>query len=215
MPEGAAPGHVVGPNAILQTAEALRAEGGAPLARAVFDRAGLGPMLDAPPTAMVPERDAAALHRAVAETLAPERAAAVAQEGGRLTGAYILAHRIPAPAQRLLRALPAALAGPLLLSAIRRHAWTFAGSGRVTIGWRPMDLVITANPLATPGCPWHRAVLQTLFRRLVAPDIRVVETACCAYGAAACRFEMRRGGAGPLTRPEARPEGDWESGARG
>lgn len=193
MPDGADPVHVVGPNAILQMAAALCAEGGETLAREVFGRAGIAPMLDVPPASMVAESDAARLHRAVAATLEPERAAAVARESGRLTGEYILAHRIPAGARRMLRALPAAVSGPMLLTAIRRHAWTFAGSGRVTTGKRPMMLGIAANPLATPGCPWHRAVLQTLFRSLVAGDMTVEEAGCCARGAAACRFFMRRG----------------------
>jgi len=188
----------VGPNAILQTAEALRAEGGERLAREVFGHAKLDIMLDMPPVAMVAESAAVRLHRAVAHTLAPDRAAAVAWMAGCRTGDYILAYRIPAHAQRVLRALPAALAGPMLLWAIRHHAWTFAGSGCVTTRTRPMALIINANPLATPGCPWHRAVLESLFCRLVAPDIRIHETECCARGGTACRFHVRRWGTRPL-----------------
>ena len=186
---------VVGPNAILQTAEALRAEGGEAMARRVFAAASLDHMLDTPPQVMVDEGAALALHRAVARDLPPDRAEAVARDGGRRTGLYILSHRIPGKAQKVLRLLPPRFAGPILLRAIRHHAWTFAGSGVVTTATRAeMHLTIRANPLATPGCPWHRAVLETLFQGLVAPDISVAEDTCCARGARACRFVIRRGG---------------------
>ncbi len=185
---------VIGPNAILQTAEALRAEGGEAMARRVFAAAGLAHMLDASPQVMVDEAAALALHKAVARALPPDRAEAVARDGGRRTGLYILAHRIPQRAQKVLRLLPPPVAGPILLGAIRHHAWTFAGSGTVETATRPeMHLTICANPLATPGCPWHRAVLETLFQSLVAPDISVTEDTCCASGARACRFVIRRG----------------------
>lgn len=189
--------YVVGPNAILQTAEALRSDGGETLTRHVFASAGLEDMLDHPPADMVDQASAAALHRAVARLLPASRAKAVARDAGCRTGDYILAHRIPANAQTVLRLLPAFLAAPVLLRAIRQHAWTFAGSGRVTTrAGSEMSLTISDNPLATPGCPWHGAVLETLFRQLVAPDIKVSETTCCAHGDTACRFVFRRGGAG-------------------
>lgn len=181
---------VVGPNAILQSAAALRAEAGEPLVQRVFAQAGLDHMLLHPPDKMVAERDAAALHRAMGETLDWDRALAVARDAGRLTGEYILAHRIPPRAQAVLRALPRALAGPVLLMAIRRHAWTFAGSGAVSITAYPMTLTITANPLAVPGCPWHCAVLQTLFRRLVSERIEVHASARKVSGDTESRFHF-------------------------
>ena len=189
--------HVIGPNAILQTAHALRAEGGEALTRQVFASVGLVDMLDHPPADMVDQASAAALHCAVARLLPDDRAMATARDAGCRTADYILAHRIPARAQTVLRLLPAGLAAPILLRAIRQHAWTFAGSGQVrTRMGAEMSLTITDNPLATPGCPWHSAVLETLFRQLVAPDIEVRETTCCARGDAACRFVFRRDRAG-------------------
>jgi divinyl protochlorophyllide a 8-vinyl-reductase len=50
---------------------------------------------------------------------------------------------------------------------------------------------IGANPIATPGCPWHRGVFQVLFRSLVSPGAAIAKTGCCALGDAACRFEIR------------------------
>ena len=59
----------------------------------------------------------------------PVRGASRAKPAPR-TGDYLLAHRIPKPVQALLKRLPAPLAARVLLAAITRHAWTFAGSGR-------------------------------------------------------------------------------------
>jgi divinyl protochlorophyllide a 8-vinyl-reductase len=57
----------------------------------------------------------------------------------------------------------------------------------------PAWFEIAGNPLAVPGCDWHCAVLETLFRRLVHKRSTVRETACCARGDPACVFviEMR------------------------
>jgi len=182
---------VVGPNAILQTAAALEAQGGRALARQVFDMAGLGALLDDPPAEMVPEEKAAALLRVLHAVLPPWIARRISREAGRRTGAYILQNRIPKPARAVLRLLPARLAAPLLLRAVAAHAWTFAGSGRVEIvSGSPAQLMIRDNPLAVAGSDWHRAVLETLFRDLVHPRARVVQTACCATGDAACTFEI-------------------------
>jgi len=183
----------VGPNAILQSRAALEALGGADLAGQVFAEAGLAAMLGAPPAGMVAEADAAALHRAIVRVLPPDGALAVARDAGTRTGRYILAHRIPAPVRALLRVLPGPLSSRLLLMAIERHAWTFAGTGRVRARpGRPMVIEIAGNPLATPGCPWHVAVFETLFRALVAPGARVTHPECGARGGALCRFEIAR-----------------------
>lgn len=181
----------VGPNAIIQMAAAIRAALGEAAARRAFAAAGLAPWLDTPPQQMVDEGAAAALHRAVAQGFAPETARSLAGEAGRLTAEYLLAHRIPRVAQWLLRRLPAPLAARLLLQAIARNAWTFAGSGRFSARpGRPCVIEIAQNPLSTPGDPWHRAVIEHLFRALVSPRARARVTACCADGARACRIEI-------------------------
>jgi divinyl protochlorophyllide a 8-vinyl-reductase len=152
--------------------------------------------LDAPPSdkGLMPEHPAARLHRAVRDHLGPA-APWVLAEAGRATADYILAHRIPRPAQRLLRALPATLAAPLLKSAITRNAWTFAGSG--TFSTAPgLVFQIARNPLVKgesadrPLCHWHCAVFERLFRTLVDDRLRAQETGCCACGDPACRIEL-------------------------
>jgi divinyl protochlorophyllide a 8-vinyl-reductase len=187
-----ATGAVIGPNAVLQHAAVIRRHGGEPRLAALMAAAGLTrlPRGDA----MIPEGEAAALHRAL--RAAPD-AEDLEREAGTANADYILAHRIPQAAQRLLKAFPAALAAPLLARAIERNAWTFAGSGHFTRhgAW---TFTLRDNPLvrgetaAMPLCVWHAAVFERLYRVLVAPDCRCRETACAAMGAPECRFEIRR-----------------------
>lgn len=179
----------VGPNAALQLMEALRAEGGAAFARQVFAEAGRADWIDAPPRTMIPQEAAAALFQAV-RRVAPSRADLILAEAGRRTADYLLAHRIPAPAQRALRLLPPRLAIRLLLIAVGKHAWTFAGSARFLAKAERGELGVTleGNPLATPGCPWHEAVFTRLFQRCGAPDVRVVHAECEGRGHTRCRF---------------------------
>ncbi|MCU0802464.1 MAG: hypothetical protein MUD11_11940 [Rhodobacteraceae bacterium] len=105
----------------------------------------------------------------------PARADALLAAAGLAVGDYILAHRIPPLAQRVLRLLPAALSARLLARAIARHAWTFAGS-------------LLPGACDHPACHWHAAVFARLYQRLVWPDAAVTETHCAARGDATCRF---------------------------
>ncbi|RVT52573.1 bacteriochlorophyll 4-vinyl reductase [Rubrivivax albus] len=188
----------IGPNAITRVAEAL----GPVRAPPVFRHAGLAAYLQSPPQAMVDEREVIALHAALRADLGDAEARRVADDAGRRTAAYLLAHRIPAAAQRLLKVLPAGMAARALLRAIGGHAWTFAGSGRFLARFtgdraRPVVLTIAHNPLcrgvhsAEPACDYYRAVFEWLFRALVHPGARVVEAACEACGDPACVFEVR------------------------
>lgn len=191
MLDATEPAHRIGPNAITQVAASLRALHGEPVAQRVFGAAGLSGLLDRPPERMTDERAVALLHRTLHALLPEEDAAEVATEAGRRTADYLLANRIPRPVQWLLRALPARLAAPLLLRAISRNAWTFAGSGHVFVTpGNPSVIEIEDNPVATAPCHYHIAVLQRLFATLVHPRAEVRETMCCASGAAACRFAI-------------------------
>jgi divinyl protochlorophyllide a 8-vinyl-reductase len=184
----------IGPNAILQYLPVLDAEIGQAGRADMLARLGIA-VPDG--STMVPEAPAASLHRAVRDECGA-RAAGMAARAGRLTGAYILAHRIPAPAQAALRAMPARLAAKALSRAIAQHAWTFAGSGRFTVR-SPWSFAIADNPLIgdetapEPLCHWHAAVFETLYRRLVHHSARCRETACSAAGASTCCFEIAHG----------------------
>lgn len=205
MGGGAAPGGGgrIGPNAITQVAAALEEMAPPDDIDALFDAAGLAAYRRAPPAGMVAEQEVAALHRALRARLDPARRRMVAWEAGRRTGDYLLAHRIPRPARWLLRALPPRLASRTLLAAIRRHAWTFAGSGQIAArGGRPVRIALAGCPLCrglqaeAPACTYFAATFERLFAALVHPRARVIETECEAAGAAACVFEIRwhRGG---------------------
>ena len=189
-PVGAGARPLVGPNAIIQTGAALEAMAGRAAARAVFERAGLSHWFDAPPDSMVGQHQAAALFDALREER-PGDWASIAAVSGHLTAAYLLAYRIPTVARAVLQAAPPRLAARLLLTAIGRNAWTFAGDGAFSYACGdPCVLTIRRNPLAQPGCPWHVAVFEMLFRRLVAHDARVVHTHCAAEGDDACHFRV-------------------------
>jgi divinyl protochlorophyllide a 8-vinyl-reductase len=188
----------VGPNAITRVAEVLRMRGGEAATAALFDRAGLLDHLARPPQQMVDEAEVTRLHCALREAIGASVADAVAREAGTRTGDYLLAHRIPRAVKSVLVCLPAPLAARVLLAAIRRHAWTFAGSGAFDArAGQPAVLTIRGNPLcrgvalAAPACGFYAATFERLFRVLVHRDARVVETACEACGGAQCRFEVR------------------------
>ena len=188
----------IGPNAIIRVADVLRASRGEDTAVALFSRAGLLPYLTQPPEAMVDELEVTRLHQVLRESLGTEQAQQVARQAGTRTAEYLLAHRIPRAAQAVLKRLPPALAARALLSAIRGHAWTFAGSGSFrALAGHPVVLSISRNPmcrgarLAKPGCDFYAATFEHLFRVLVHPASQVVETHCEACGDAMCRFEVR------------------------
>ncbi|MGJ4995189.1 bacteriochlorophyll 4-vinyl reductase [Bradyrhizobium sp. HKCCYLS3077] len=185
----------IGPNAIIQTAEALRLLRGETDARRVFASGGLEPYLAAPPADMVDEAEVIRLHRAVRAALDADAARAVSLKAGQLTALYLLAHRIPKPAQRVLRVLPARLASHALSRAIAAHAWTFAGTGLFTARpGRPTIYEISHCPLCRvqgadhPICDFYAATFETLFATLVHRNARAREISCEAMGASACRF---------------------------
>ncbi len=183
---------LIGPNAVLQLAAALRAATGrAPLAEQVFQSAGLLRLLHNPPDAMIDEAIPARLFEALWWEMPAEQASYFAYDAGRRTGAYVLANRIPALAQLLLRSLPQRLACALLLKAIRRNAWTFVGSGICDVEFgAPALVTIVNNPLAMPGCIWHVGVLEQLFRKLVNKNTHVSHVHQRVNGQPVSRFEI-------------------------
>ena len=182
----------IGPNAVIQMGEALRAYGGPEFEHDVFARAGLQHYLSAPPAHMIPEREAIAIF----DTLYNDAgvglydANAIARDAGLRTGDYILANRIPKFAKAILKRLPKSLAARALLAAIGKHSWTFAGSGRFSACYgRPLVIEIANNPLAFDRCAWHCAVFERLFGALVSRKAHAV----CHVGTPSsgdCYFEI-------------------------
>jgi divinyl protochlorophyllide a 8-vinyl-reductase len=146
----------------------------------------------------MPELPVVRMHQALRSSW-PSAAPGIEARAGERTAEYLLAHRIPALVQRLLRALPSALAAALLSRAIARNAWTFCGSGAFGFrSWPRPQFEIADNPLVrgetstTPLCIWHQSVFLTLFSRLCGEGWEVRETQCGAQGATCCRFELSR-----------------------
>ncbi len=188
---------VIGPNAVLQLIETLKAAGLYGVSAPVFASAGVADWLINPPEKMVDQRRVARLHQALRAVSSPGESVALMADSGRRTADYILANRIPKPAQTLLKLLPARLAAMAFVPAIKAHSWTFAGTGKFTgQAGLPTVFTLTGNPLcageqaSAPVCTWHAAVFQRLFQVLVSPRARAVETDCEACGDPFCRFEV-------------------------
>jgi divinyl protochlorophyllide a 8-vinyl-reductase len=163
---------------------------------AILAKAGIDALPDG--TAMIPEQQAARLHQ-VLRTTAPDQAPQIAKKAGIRTAQYILRHRIPRPAQTVLRLLPGALAAKSLSKAISTHAWTFVGSGQFR-AVSPWHFEIDNNPLiagergTSPLCHWNASVFQHLYQSLVDLRCVCVETRCGALGAGPCVFAISRKG---------------------
>jgi len=189
----------IGPNAITRVAEAGAARLGADAIAAIFAEAGLSHRLAAPPERMVPEAEVTRLHAALRARAGEAEAREVGRAAGRLTADYLLAHRVPTPMQWLLRRLPARLAARVLLGAVARHSWTFAGGAefRVAPG-NPTRVALRGCAICKGGarsegmvCDFYGAALERLFRELVHPNARAEQTLCAARGDAECSFELR------------------------
>jgi divinyl protochlorophyllide a 8-vinyl-reductase len=163
---------MIGPNAVLQAVAVMEerlghAETAAILADAQIERLPSGEH-------MIPEIETLRLHRWLA-LHEPVIALWIAEEAGARTADYIIARRIPRAAVLLLRALPAALAAPLLMAAIGKHAWTFVGAGAFLPegAWSFTIDRTTADDAAMPPdslFQWYAAVFTRLYRTLVAAD---------------------------------------------
>jgi divinyl protochlorophyllide a 8-vinyl-reductase len=187
----------IGPNAVIRLQEALCDIAGREASAAIFRRAALEKYLASPPLAMVDEAEVVALHRALHAAFDDERARKVSQIAGRKTAAYLLGHRIPQVAQRVMRSLPSMVACRLLAHAIARNAWTFVGSGHFAVHLgRPTVFTIGECPICRgmtaprPTCDFYAATFERLFAELVDPHARVEEVECLATGGAACRFSI-------------------------
>lgn len=185
---------LIGPNAILQLLPLLETAVGARGTDLLLRHANAHR-----PTGkeMIPEAEAARLHHAIRDTL-PNMAEDLAEKSGIATADYILAHRIPKPAQVFLKLMPPGLSARALSHSITAHAWTFAGSGSFE-AVTPWSFEIDDNPLIkgehseTPLCVWNAAVFGRLYQKLVHPKTMCREITCAAQtGHSCCRFELYR-----------------------
>lgn len=183
----------IGPNSVLQSLRALAELESAQVLAAIRDRAALPDPL---PDGMIPDAWFVRLVEAIRAELPDDRAEAVLQRAGAHTATYVAAHRIPRPIRALLAVLPARLGIPILLTAFRKHAWTFAGAGRFAIeGEYPGTLVLEDAPTCREHGDgplrgsYYAAAFEGLLR-LASARVHVHEIACQGAGAARCRFHV-------------------------
>jgi divinyl protochlorophyllide a 8-vinyl-reductase len=179
---------LIGPNAVLQAVAVMEERFGAAETAAILADAQI---TQVPSGAhMIPELDALRLHRWLA-LHDPMGCFVIAEEAGARTADYIIANRIPQAACWLLRHLPAMLAAPLLMMAIRKHAWTFIGAGVFTSAgaWAfTIDRSAAEDTTMPPDSlfHWYAAVFTRLYRALVAADCT------CTVQAPDCKIVPRR-----------------------
>lgn len=164
------PGALIGPNAVLQTVAVMEERLGAAVTAAILADAQIARLPSG--EHMIPEIEALRLHRWLS-LHDPMGALVIADEAGARTADYIIANRIPRAVCWLLRHLPAAAAGPVLMAAIRKHAWTFIGAGAFAAkgAWGfTIDRSAADDSLPPPESlfRWYAAVFTRLYRTLVA-----------------------------------------------
>lgn len=174
------PGALIGPNAVLQAVAVMEERLGHAETQAILADAQIARLPSG--EHMIPEIEALRLHRWMA-LHDPMGALVIAEEAGARTADYIIAHRIPRAAAWLLRHLPAMLAAPLLMAAIRKHAWTFVGAGAFAPqgAWAfSIDRSAAGDTTMPPASlfAWYAAVFTRLYRELVAANCicRMIET---------------------------------------
>lgn len=192
-------GALIGPNAVLKAVEVMEERLGHATTAAILTQAQIARLPSG--ENMIPEIEALRLHRWLA-LHDPMGAFVIAEEAGARTADYIIANRIPRAAVWVLRHLPAMLAAPLLMAAVRKHAWTFIGAGRFAPAgaWSfTIDRTCAGDPVPPPESlfHWYAAVFTRLYRRLVAGDCTCRHHApggpACSGSEAAAVYEITRG----------------------
>ena len=185
----------IGPNAILQTVAVIRARFGDAAASRVL--AGTPWRLEHLPDEMVPERDVLTVVHATLRDLGYEQGHRVMDAAGARTARYLLAQRIPKAAQCIMKLVPAPIALRILLTAIQRNSWTFAGSATFVVRYGGPAVVEFHDCAMCRGlhgtasaCAFYEATFRELLLALVSPRARVIETACMAADAECCRFQL-------------------------
>ncbi len=183
----------IGPNAIIQTVEALKELYGVPYALEVLQRGEQAHWVDNLPTTMVEERVFLSLAQALVGQIGSDEARRVIWRCGERTAQYLLDNRIPGPFQQLVKVLPRQVGFTLLLLAISKSAWTFAGSGTFHFSGGERPLLLIANPDQThvvlpEVCGFYGGTFEGILRALMGEQTRVVPASCgerwdcrCAY----------------------------------
>ncbi|NNJ10861.1 bacteriochlorophyll 4-vinyl reductase [Chloroflexales bacterium ZM16-3] len=186
----------IGPNSIIQTITSLRETCSPDELRALLAGEAEG-YLSHLPHEMIPEGEFHDLVRLLVARMGIERAGEVLYRSGELTADYVRANRIPAPIRTLLGLFPAQISLRLLLPAISKHAWTFAGSGKFSFSLSLTPSVSIGKPegqdtsgIAAALCCYYCGAFTQMLRRLVSRRIELRETSCQAHGGPACVYQI-------------------------
>ncbi|NTW83069.1 MAG: bacteriochlorophyll 4-vinyl reductase [Chlorobiaceae bacterium] len=180
----------IGPNSIIQTVTALETRFGKTEAEAILKRCGQGHWIGNLPSEMTEESKFHALVGALDNEIGENKTASILEESGRRTAAYLLRVRIPGFFQKILKPLPPGIAFKLLLFAISKNAWTFAGSGEFsyTSGKKP---VITVK-VTYPGRPvvgnFYLGTFEALLEELVNPKTTIKASIKKESGSILCTY---------------------------
>ncbi len=120
----------IGPNSIIQTAQSLIDHCGIEVKNKLLDQAGLSKYISELPSEMVSETEFHAFVQVLLEDQGKLMTAEILQDSGERTAVYLLKNRIPGFFQTIVKPLPNKLGLKMLLFAISKNAWTFAGSGQ-------------------------------------------------------------------------------------
>jgi len=180
----------IGPNSIIQTVAALEAVYGKHETEALLTIAGQGHLVGNLPSEMVEEEKFHSLVKALDREIGSDKLAGILDDSGQRTAAYLLKVRIPGFFQKLLRPLPPGLAFKLLLFAIGKNAWTFAGSGAFsyTSGHAPVITVRVTYPTLPVVGNFYLGTFTKLLKELVNPDTKIEPSITGTSGNITCRY---------------------------
>ncbi|MBF0585829.1 bacteriochlorophyll 4-vinyl reductase [Prosthecochloris sp. N3] len=165
----------IGPNSIIQTVAALEAKYGKAETEAILSRTGHQRLIGNLPSEMVEESRFHALVTDLEQDLGEQVMTHILNESGQRTAAYLLSVRIPGLFQKLLKPLPPGLAFRLLLFAISKNAWTFAGSGgfSYTTAKVPNITVRVTFPSIPVVGHFYLGTFTRLLKELVNPETKI------------------------------------------
>jgi len=187
----------IGPNSIIQTVAALEEAYGVREARAILMRGGAGDLPDHLPSALIDEGDFHALVEVLIGQIGAAAVTDILSRSGQRTSEYVFANRIPPMARFVLRVLPPPLSLRVLLPAMKRHTWTFAGSGAFTCATGKAPWLAVSNPalfdtpaMAAAMCAYYRGAFEHMLRMLVSPRVMLRDVECQACGDRRCRYAI-------------------------
>ncbi len=180
----------IGPNSIIQTVAALESKYGKAEAEAILARAGHKHLIGNLPSEMTEESKFHALVQALDKELGEKIMVHILNDSGQRTAAYLLRVRIPGLFQKLLKPLPPGLAFKILIFAISKNAWTFAGSGdfSYTTGKTPEITVKVTCPTIPVVGNFYLGTFTRLLRELVSHDTKIESSITGESGAITCRY---------------------------